>query len=94
MKTKEKSAPAAVRIMECSYGGAARPSDESAPFFESRAPGSVWAKSTCARCGYAPQAHEPEVAAQAHLKGKTMHKFVEHAGEGKDRFYCGCWGWE
>ena len=82
------------RDMKCTYGDGKQKSNPYAAFFENHAKGSAWANRTCGVCGYAPEAHEPEVAAKPHLAGKTQHQFVEHPGEQMDRYYCGCYGWD
>jgi len=90
-----KRRPTDSRMAHCSYGQhAPAQSKESLPFWEDRRPGSAWAKRNCGVCGYAPEAHTPEVAARPHLAGRTQHQFVEHPGKDTDTYYCGCYGWD
>lgn len=76
------------------YGGSGVESSPTLAFFVDRSAGSWWAKHTCAKCWYAPEAHAPDVAAKPHLNGVTKHEFIEHHGMETDDYYCGCRGWD
>lgn len=82
------------RQAKCTYCKEQRPSDPNLAFFEDRTEGSAWALNRCGICAYSPIAHQPEVAAKRHLRGQTMHTFVQSVGADLDAFYCGCRGWD
>ena len=95
------------RIAKCSCGNT-RESSPSLAFFEFQGEGSDWAMGHCAVCGYAPRAHDTNVAHMARIEkgGRTryenfmeknggVHEFRPRGGDrGYDTYYCGCRGWD
>lgn len=82
------------RVAECAYGGAIVPSSFDLPFFEYHGPGSMEATEGC-QCGYFKVAHEydPRRVSPEPIKCR-VGGFTPRGDTGKDRYYCGCRGWD
>ena len=80
------------RKMHCSYSGCKTlPSDsnDKAPFFEYRGPGSWWATALCV-CGFSKKAHDEKIP---HVIRKCK-EFQPRGPHETDTYYCGCFGWD
>lgn len=84
------------RVARCGLCGAPEPSDrEKLAFFEYCGPGSSNADDRC-ECGYAAIAHLDVVEINPHTGRRNEVRCGQFSprGDGPDRYYCGCRGWD
>lgn len=85
------------RVARCACGKE-RPSAEVVGYFlEYDGEGSDWAERLCdfrvTGCGMYDTVHQP-INPHTGREGITDHEFVKRGPAEKDRFYCGCRGWD
>jgi hypothetical protein len=81
------------RLARCSSCKRERASDVKLAFFEFTGPGSRAAVERC-RCGFTYHAHEKINPLTGRPGPVTDHAFEAHGPYDRDRYYCGCRGWD